>query len=158
MKAIKKDQKAGHGAKMKQAKAGAKLEMVKGPNGNMVPFYAADGKGKMKHGGALKKMKAKYGAKMKNGGKMKKVKKKDKESLEAAKKAIEEKSIIMRYGNKEGAFSEGSLEKIGVIGRQNRKKFGEMENVDGDPIVGVLNKKAISKRKVTPKVKKTNPR
>ena len=95
---------------------------------------------------------------MKNGGKVKKVKKKDKESLENAKKAIEEKSRMMRYGNKEGGFAEGSLEKIGVIGRQNKKKFGKMENVDGDPIVGVLNKKAISKRRVTPKVKKTNPR
>lgn len=158
MKAIKKGQKAEHGSKIKKAKAGAKLKMVKGPDGKMVPFYAADGKGKMEYGGALKKMKAKYGAKMKNGGKMKKVKKKDKESLEAAKKAIEEKSRIMRYGNKEGGFAEGSLEKIGVTGRQNRKKFGKMENVDGDPIVGVLNKKAISKRKVTPKVKKTNPR
>tara|TARA_R100000315_G_scaffold46009_1_gene21023 strand:- start:463 stop:717 length:255 start_codon:yes stop_codon:yes gene_type:complete len=65
MKAIKKGQKAGHGAKMKQAKAGAKLKMVKGPDGKMVPFYAADGIGKMEYGGALKKIKAMYGSKVK---------------------------------------------------------------------------------------------
>ena len=33
-----------------------------------------------------------------------------------------------------------------------------MKNVEGNPIVGVLNKKAIAQLKVTPKVKKTNPR
>ena len=65
MKAIKKTQKAEHGTKIKKAKAGAKLKMVKGPDGKMVPFYAADGKGKMEYGGALKKMKAMYGSKVK---------------------------------------------------------------------------------------------
>ena len=64
----------------------------------------------------------------------------------------------MRYGDKESGFSKGSLEKIGVVGRQNKKKFGKMKNVDGNPISGVLDKKSISKRKVTPKVKKTNKR
>ncbi len=36
-------------------KAGGKLEMVKNKQGNTVPFYAADGKGKMKAGGKVKK-------------------------------------------------------------------------------------------------------
>ena len=36
-------------------KAGGKLPMVKGPDGKMVPEYAADGKGKMKAGGKVKK-------------------------------------------------------------------------------------------------------
>ena len=69
MKAIKKGQKAEHGSKIKKAKAGAKLKMVKGPDGKMVPFYANDGKGKMEYGGALKKMKAMYGSKVKMAGK-----------------------------------------------------------------------------------------
>jgi hypothetical protein len=42
--------------KMKKGyKAGGKLNMVKGPDGKMVPDYAADGKGKMKKGGKVKK-------------------------------------------------------------------------------------------------------
>ena len=70
------------GAKMKKkgmSKGG--LKMVKGPDGKMVPFYAADGKGKMNKGGMSKKkkgmanggtamMKKKKG--MANGGAMKK--------------------------------------------------------------------------------------
>tara|TARA_B100001059_G_scaffold53487_1_gene47626 strand:+ start:10919 stop:11404 length:486 start_codon:yes stop_codon:yes gene_type:complete len=44
------------GGKMKKGyKAGGKLEMVKNKQGNTVPFYAADGKGKMKAGGKVKK-------------------------------------------------------------------------------------------------------
>jgi len=38
-------------------KAGGKLNMVKGKDGKMVPDYAADGVGKMKKGGGVKKMK-----------------------------------------------------------------------------------------------------
>lgn len=50
----KKGYKAG--GKMKKGyKAGGKLEMVKNKQGNTVPFYAADGKGKMKAGGKVKK-------------------------------------------------------------------------------------------------------
>lgn len=42
--------------KMKKGyKAGGKLPMVKGPDGKMVPEYAADGKGKMMAGGKVKK-------------------------------------------------------------------------------------------------------
>jgi len=42
--------------KMKKGyKAGGKLNMVEGPDGKMVPDYAADGKGKMKNGGKVKK-------------------------------------------------------------------------------------------------------
>jgi len=46
------------GAMMKKkgmAKGG--LKMVKGKDGSMVPFYAADGKGKMNKGGMSKKKK-----------------------------------------------------------------------------------------------------
>ena len=46
------------GANMKKkgmAKGG--LKMVKGKDGSMVPFYAADGKGKMNKGGMPKKKK-----------------------------------------------------------------------------------------------------
>jgi hypothetical protein len=50
-------------------KKGGKLNMVKGPDGKMVPDYAADGVGKMAKGG---KAKAKGGKtkvkKMKDGG------------------------------------------------------------------------------------------
>lgn len=34
---------------------GKKMKMVKGKDGNMVPFFAADGVGKMKKGGPAKK-------------------------------------------------------------------------------------------------------
>ena len=44
-------------------KDGGKLNMVKGPNGTMVPDYAADGVGKMAYGGKVKKMN--YGGKAK---------------------------------------------------------------------------------------------
>lgn len=45
--------------KMKSGyKAGGKLNMVKGPNGEMVPDYAADGKGKMMGGGKVMKYQA----------------------------------------------------------------------------------------------------
>ena len=51
---MKKGFKAG--GKMKKGfKAGGKLEMVKNKQGDTVPFYAADGKGKMKAGGKVKK-------------------------------------------------------------------------------------------------------
>jgi hypothetical protein len=59
--------------KMDMMKKGGKLKMVKGPDGNMVPFYAADGKGKMAMGGAMKEMKMRMGGKMEKymgGGKM----------------------------------------------------------------------------------------
>ena len=45
-----KGYKAGGKMKTKGYKAGGKLNMVKGPDGKMVPDYAADGKGKMKKG------------------------------------------------------------------------------------------------------------
>jgi hypothetical protein len=60
-----KQKKATHGAKMKKALGGmamkkmqmagkgAKLKMVKGPDGKPIPFYAADGKGKMAMGGRM---------------------------------------------------------------------------------------------------------
>ena len=48
----------------------AKIKMVKGPDGKMVPDFAADGKGKMASGGMMKtKMNTKGG--MKGGGMMK---------------------------------------------------------------------------------------
>jgi hypothetical protein len=48
----------------------AKMKMVKGPDGKMVPDFAADGKGKMAGGGMMKsKMNTKGG--MKGGGMMK---------------------------------------------------------------------------------------
>jgi hypothetical protein len=59
--------------KMDMMKKGGKLKMVEGPDGKMVPFYAADGKGKMAMGGAMKEMKMRMGGKMKEymgGGKM----------------------------------------------------------------------------------------
>jgi hypothetical protein len=57
--------------KIKMKKAG--LKMVKDPKtGKMVPFYAADGKGKMKAGGManklMKTMKYKYGSMKKMAG------------------------------------------------------------------------------------------
>ena len=54
-----------HGMKKKgMAKGG--LKMVKNKDGDMVPFYAADGKGKMNKGGMMKKKgMAKGGAMMK---------------------------------------------------------------------------------------------
>jgi|9_EtaG_2_1085328.scaffolds.fasta_scaffold04720_5 hypothetical protein len=199
MKAVKK---APGGAamgkmKMKMMKKGGKLKMVKGPDGKMVPFYAADGKGKMMDGGSMKKKmslggrmgskemmesmkkddkmlrdggkvkgkmmygasmkKAMYGAKMKKkamyGAKMKKMENggKVKKDLEKQKKNLLSRQNIMRYGDKESGFSKGSIEKMGVIAYQNKKRYNK-------PQTGVLNKKAISKQKVTPKVKKTNKR
>jgi hypothetical protein len=55
--------------------AGGKLRMVTNEKGEKVPFYAADGKGKMKKGGKVKKKKMMYGSKKKKkkmayGGKM----------------------------------------------------------------------------------------
>jgi hypothetical protein len=38
--------------------AGGKLKMVKNDDGEMVPFYAADGKGQMAYGGKIKEMMA----------------------------------------------------------------------------------------------------
>ena len=48
-----------------------KLKMVKNKEGKKVPFFAADGKGKMKRGGAVKPMK-RGGAVIKNIKKKKK--------------------------------------------------------------------------------------
>ena len=58
---MKKKGYAMGGANMKKkgyAKGG--LKMVKGKDGKMVPFYAADGKGKMNKGGMSKKKKKGY--------------------------------------------------------------------------------------------------
>ncbi len=94
MKHSKKMPGGGHMGKKKVRKnmpeqkmqKGGKLKMVKNKEGKMVPFYAADGKGKMMMGGAMKKDKMMrmggmmdsdkdfmYGGKtqkMMNGGKM----------------------------------------------------------------------------------------
>lgn len=57
MKMKTKGYKAGGKMKTKGYKAGGKLPMVKDPkSGKMIPEYAADGKGKMKKGGKVKKM------------------------------------------------------------------------------------------------------
>jgi hypothetical protein len=53
MKAVKKAPGGASMKKMKMMKKGGKLKMVKGPDGKMVPFYAADGKGKMAKGGRM---------------------------------------------------------------------------------------------------------
>ena len=45
-----------HGKKKKMM-GGGKLKMVTNAEGEKVPFYAADGKGKMAAGGNVKKMK-----------------------------------------------------------------------------------------------------
>jgi len=63
---MKKKGYAKGGMKKKGYAAGG-LKMVKGKDGNMVPFYAADGKGKMANGGMAKKKKKKG---MANGGAM----------------------------------------------------------------------------------------
>ena len=46
---------------------GGKLKMVKNKEGKMVPFYAADGKGKMNKGGMMKKKGYAKGGMMKKG-------------------------------------------------------------------------------------------
>ena len=51
-----KGMKAGGKMKAKGMKAGGKLPMVE-KNGKMVPFFAADGEGKMKGGGMVSKTK-----------------------------------------------------------------------------------------------------
>ena len=60
--AMKKPVAMKKGSKVVKKRAGNKLKMVK-KNGKSVPFFAADGVGKMKRGGAAKKM---------GGGRMKK--------------------------------------------------------------------------------------
>ena len=54
-------------------KDGGKLKMVTNKEGKKVPFYAADGKGKMAMGGRVKKMGG--GSMMKVGGNVKKIEK-----------------------------------------------------------------------------------
>ena len=62
---MKKKGYAKGGMKKKGYAAGG-LKMVKNKDGDMVPFYAADGKGKMNKGGMMKKKgMAKGGANMK---------------------------------------------------------------------------------------------
>lgn len=55
MKMKKKGYAKGGMKKKGYAAGGAKLKMVKNKDGDMVPFYAADGKGKMNKGGMMKK-------------------------------------------------------------------------------------------------------
>jgi len=64
---MKKKKGYAKGGMKKKGMAAGGLKMVKGKDGNMVPFYAADGKGKMYGGGMTKKKKgmAKGGMKKK---------------------------------------------------------------------------------------------
>lgn len=50
-----KKMKYNMGGKVMKYNKGGKLPMVKGPDGKMIPAYAADGKGKMNKGGAVMK-------------------------------------------------------------------------------------------------------
>ena len=59
--AMKKPVAMKKGSKVVKKRPGGKLRMVE-KNGKKVPFYAADGVGKMKKGGAAKK---RYGGSMK---------------------------------------------------------------------------------------------
>ena len=70
-KMVKKMMAGGKAKKMMSA--GGKLKMVEGKDGKQVPFYAADGVGKMKAGGMMKKgyAKGKMVKKMMAGGKTK---------------------------------------------------------------------------------------
>ena len=54
------------GGMKKKGYAKGGLKMVKNKEGKMVPFYAADGKGKMNKGGMMKKGYAKGGMKKKS--------------------------------------------------------------------------------------------
>ena len=66
MKMKKKGYAKGGMKKKGYAAGGANLKMVKNKDGKKVPFYAADGKGKMNKGGMMKKKGyAKGGAGMK---------------------------------------------------------------------------------------------
>ena len=74
---MKKKGMAKGGMKKGMAAGGAKLKMVTNKQGQRVPFYAADGKGKMNKGGMPKKKGMANGGAMKkkgmaNGGAMKK--------------------------------------------------------------------------------------
>ena len=80
-------------------------------------------------------------------GNKRKAKKSLQKQYNKAKEASAEKQRIMRYGDKESGFSERSIEKMGAVAYANRKKYGKRR-------IGELDKKAISKRKVTPKVYK----
>ena len=66
----KRNMKMGGGMMKKRnmLKNGTKLKMVTNKKGERVPFYAADGKGKMAMGGRVKKMGG--GSMMKKGGKI----------------------------------------------------------------------------------------
>jgi hypothetical protein len=57
--------------KKKMMSGGGKLKMVTNEQGEKVPFYAADGVGKMKKGGAVKMKKGGSIMKMKGGGNIK---------------------------------------------------------------------------------------
>ncbi len=86
------------GGKMmpKGMKAGGKLEMVE-KDGKMVPFFAADGKGKMKNGGMVPKTKGyfKGGKTMSKGGAAGGKKKADEKKKPRGKTLLEQKMDAM---------------------------------------------------------------
>ena len=74
-------------------------------------------------------------------------KRKAKKALEKQKKSLSAKQKTMRYGDKEGAWNKGSIERMGAVAHNNKKRYGKRKT-------GELDKKAISKLKKTPKVRK----
>jgi len=73
-------------------------------------------------------------------------KKKRKKSLQKQKEDLATRQKEFRSG-KEGAYSKGSIDKMGVVAYQNKKRYGK-------PSAGELDKKAISKRVKTPRLNK----
>tara|TARA_R100001510_G_C7573316_1_gene148933 strand:+ start:512 stop:766 length:255 start_codon:yes stop_codon:yes gene_type:complete len=75
--------------------------------------------------------------KMKSPFKLMGKKRKVKKSLQKQKEDIARKQKEFMYG-KEGAYSKGSIDKMGVVAYQNKKRYGKLSP-------GELDKKAISK-------------
>ena len=115
---MKKKGMAAGGANMKKkGYAEGGLKMVKGPDGKMVPFYAADGKGKMNKGGMAKKKKG-----MANGGAaMKKKKGMAKGGANMKKKAYTKGGKVAMY-NVGGMVKSSNALNTGIARAKNTYK------------------------------------
>ena len=126
----KKGMAKGGAMKKKGMAAGGKLKMVM-KDGKKVPFFAADGKGKMRGGGMMKKKMMKGGGKVTVVGRGGKLKEMDKKKYELTKKMFDTKPKLVKGKKAGGMMKKKGYAMGGAMKKKGYKKGGKVLKMRG---------------------------
>ena len=126
----KKNMARGGMMKKKMMSGGGKLKMVM-KDGKKVPFFAADGKGKMRGGGMMKKKMMKGGGKVTVVGRDGKLKEMDKKKYELTKKMFDTKPKLVKGKKAGGMMKKKGYAMGGAMKKKGMKKGGKTMKMRG---------------------------